>query len=79
MVVDTKIKVLEAYEEYKLKAKPIVESYGGEYLRRGGGARTRASDGSYVGGTQWTQAPDGTYVGGSSWVMVPDGTYVGVD
>ena len=36
MVVDTKIKDLDAYEEYKLKAKPIVESYGGEYLGRGG-------------------------------------------
>ena len=79
MVVDTKIKDLDAYEEYKLKAKPIAESYGGKYVTRGGAARTRASDGSYVGGTELTQAPDGTYVGGSSWVMAPDGTYVGVD
>ncbi len=36
MVVDTKIEDLDAYEEYKLKAKPIVEFYGGEYLARGG-------------------------------------------
>ena len=36
MVVDTKIKNPEAYEEYKIKAKPIVEAYGGEYLARGG-------------------------------------------
>ena len=36
MVVDTKIKDPEAYEEYKLKAKPIVVSFGGEYLARGG-------------------------------------------
>ena len=36
MVVDTKIKNAEAYEEYKIKAKPIVESFGGEYLARGG-------------------------------------------
>ena len=36
MVVDTKIKNQEAYEEYKIKAKPIVEFYGGEYLARGG-------------------------------------------
>ena len=36
MVVDTKIKNPKAYEEYKIKAKPIVESYGGEYLARGG-------------------------------------------
>ena len=26
----------KAYEEYKILAKPIVESYGGEYLVRGG-------------------------------------------
>ena len=36
LVVDTKIKNDEAYEEYKLRAKLIVESYGGEYLARGG-------------------------------------------
>ena len=36
MIVDTKIKNPEAYEEYKIKAKPIVESFGGEYLARGG-------------------------------------------
>ena len=35
MIVDTKIKNTEAYEEYKIKAKPIVESFGGEYLARG--------------------------------------------
>ncbi len=36
MVVDTKIKNPQAYEQYKIKAKPIVESFGGEYLARGG-------------------------------------------
>ena len=36
MVVDTKIKNQEGYEEYKIKAKPIVEFYSGEYLARGG-------------------------------------------
>ena len=36
LVVDTKIKNDEAYEEYKLRAKLIVESYCGEYLARGG-------------------------------------------
>ena len=36
LIVDTKIKDEEAYEEYKIRAKPIVESYGGEYLARGG-------------------------------------------
>ena len=38
VVVDTKINNAEAYEEYKINAKPIVESYGGEYLARGGEA-----------------------------------------
>ena len=36
LLVDTKIKNGEAYEEYKINAKPIVESFGGEYLARGG-------------------------------------------
>ena len=36
LIVDTKINDEEAYEEYKMRAKPIVESYGGEYLVRGG-------------------------------------------
>ena len=36
LVVDTKIIDQETYEEYKILAKPIVESYGGEYLVRGG-------------------------------------------
>ena len=36
MIVDTQIKNSEAYKEYRIKAKPIVESYGGEYLARGG-------------------------------------------
>ena len=36
LIVDTKITNEMAYEEYKTRAKPIVESYGGEYLVRGG-------------------------------------------
>ena len=36
LIVDTKIADAEAYEAYKLLAKPIVESFGGEYLARGG-------------------------------------------
>ena len=40
LLVDTKIKNDEAYEEYKLRAKLIVESYGGEYLARGGNTIT---------------------------------------
>lgn len=36
LVVDTALTNPEMYETYKLKAKPIVEKYGGEYLARGG-------------------------------------------
>ena len=30
LIVDTKITDAKAYEAYKLRAKPIVESFGGE-------------------------------------------------
>jgi uncharacterized protein (DUF1330 family) len=36
LVVDTKIKNQEAYEEYKTLAKPIAEKFGGAYRARGG-------------------------------------------
>ena len=36
LIVDTEIIDQKAYEDYKNRAKPIVESYGGEYLVRGG-------------------------------------------
>jgi len=36
LVVDTDLTHPELYELYKLKAKPLVEKYGGEYLARGG-------------------------------------------
>ncbi len=36
VIVDTKITNAEAYESYKKLARPIVESYGGKYLARGG-------------------------------------------
>ena len=36
LVVDTDLTNPEAYEEYKLKARPIAEKYNGEYLARGG-------------------------------------------
>ena len=36
LIVDTKITDAGAYEAYKLRARPIVESFGGEYLARGG-------------------------------------------
>jgi len=36
LVVDTLLDNPDLYEQYKLKAKPLVEQYGGEYLARGG-------------------------------------------
>lgn len=36
LVVDSILTNPELYEEYKLKAKPIVEKFGGEYMARGG-------------------------------------------
>ena len=36
VVVDTKLTNPELYEEYKSKAKPLAEKFGGEYLARGG-------------------------------------------
>ncbi len=35
VIVDTKIHDTEGYEEYKSRARPIAESFGGEYLVRG--------------------------------------------
>ena len=36
VIVDTKLANPEAYEEYKVKAKAIIEGFGGKYLARGG-------------------------------------------
>ncbi len=36
LIVDTKIKDAEAYEDYKALAKPLAEKYGGVYRARGG-------------------------------------------
>jgi uncharacterized protein (DUF1330 family) len=36
VIVDTKLENPEAYEEYKQKARPIVEKFGGVYRARGG-------------------------------------------
>jgi uncharacterized protein (DUF1330 family) len=44
LVVDTKIKNAEAYEEYKKLAKPIAEKYGGVYRVRGGSLDVREND-----------------------------------
>ena len=44
LVVDTKIKDPDAYEEYKKQAKPIAEKYGGVYRARGGAMDVRETD-----------------------------------
>lgn len=44
LIVDTLLDKPELYEEYKLKAKPLVEQYGGEYLARGGQLTLRETD-----------------------------------
>jgi uncharacterized protein (DUF1330 family) len=44
LVVDTKIKNPEVYEEYKKQAKPIAEKYGGVYRVRGGAMDVRETD-----------------------------------
>ena len=44
LVVDTKIKNVGAYEEYKKLAKPIAEKYGGVYRARGGTMDIRETD-----------------------------------
>ena len=36
LIVNTDVKDPEAYEEYKAKARPLVEQNGGRYLVRGG-------------------------------------------
>lgn len=36
LVVDCKLTDPELYEQYKIKAKPLAEKHGGEYLARGG-------------------------------------------
>ncbi len=44
LVVDTKIKNPEAYEEYKKLARPIAEKFGGVYRVRGGQLDVRETD-----------------------------------
>ncbi len=44
VIVDTKIKDAEAYEQYKQLAKPIAEKYGGSYRVRGGAMDVRETD-----------------------------------
>jgi uncharacterized protein (DUF1330 family) len=44
LVVDSHLTDPEHYEQYKLRAKPIVEQFGGEYLARGGALSVKESD-----------------------------------
>lgn len=44
VIVDTAIENAEAYENYKMQAKPIAEKYGGVYRARGGAMDVRETD-----------------------------------
>jgi uncharacterized protein (DUF1330 family) len=44
LIVDSLLDNADLYEEYKLKAKPLVERFGGEYLARGGRMTLRETD-----------------------------------
>lgn len=44
LVVDSQLTDPDHYEQYKLRAKPIVEEFGGEYLARGGALSVKESD-----------------------------------
>lgn len=44
LVVDTLLESPELYEQYKLRAKPLLEQYGGEYLARGGAFIVKEGD-----------------------------------
>lgn len=44
LIVDTLLDKPEVYEAYKLKAKPLVEQFGGEYLARGGNLILKETD-----------------------------------
>jgi uncharacterized protein (DUF1330 family) len=44
LIVDSLLDNADLYEEYKLKAKPLIEKFGGEYLARGGRMTLRETD-----------------------------------
>jgi uncharacterized protein (DUF1330 family) len=44
LIVDTLLDNPELYEEYKLRARPLAEQFGGEYLARGGAMTVKESD-----------------------------------
>jgi uncharacterized protein (DUF1330 family) len=44
LIVDTLLNDANLYEEYKSKARPLIEKFGGEYLARGGPMILRETD-----------------------------------
>jgi uncharacterized protein (DUF1330 family) len=44
LIVDTLLSDANLYEEYKSKARPMIEKFGGEYLARGGRMTLRETD-----------------------------------
>ena len=44
LVVDSQLTDPALYEQYKVKAKPVAEKYGGEYLARGGEITLKETD-----------------------------------
>lgn len=44
LVMDSQLDNPVRYEDYKILAKPIIESYGGEYLARGAAMTVKESD-----------------------------------
>ena len=44
LIVDTLLGDADVYEQYKVKARPLIEKFGGEYLARGGRMTVRETD-----------------------------------
>ncbi|NJD24799.1 MAG: DUF1330 domain-containing protein [Betaproteobacteria bacterium] len=44
LIVDTLLDDPDAYEQYKVQARPLIEHFGGEYLARGGEITVREAD-----------------------------------
>jgi uncharacterized protein (DUF1330 family) len=44
LIVDTLLDNPDLYEDYKVRAKPLVEAFGGEYLARGGSMIFKETD-----------------------------------
>ena len=44
LIVNTLLDDANLYDEYKLKARPLIEKFGGEYLVRGGRMTLRETD-----------------------------------